>query len=319
MDANISNRRDTPCTQGFILIAVLWVTALLSLFALYYSSSARVQGLQAMNTEEWLTGFSLVQSGLDWGYHEYRKYKANESMLQNKEQLDEQSDQSLDLKYPRYEPYSMTAGNQTVAVQITDLSGKMSINAVDEDQLEDILSACGLQVGAGQTTVINSILDWQDQDDLHRQEGAEKDYYMGLDPPYRPKNGPLESIEELLLIKGIDRDLFYGNEEVPGLKDFLTVHGDQTTMDINNASPQAFLIVEEMPLDVVEEIVAYRKKERINELTDLLDIVPPEHFEELQQYFSVGSSAYIEVVARIVTEKGSSGQSMRKLYHINGS
>lgn len=319
MSPSISNHRDTPCTQGFILIAVLWVTALLSLFALYYSSAARVQGLQAMNTEGWLTGFSLVQSGLDWGYHEYRKYKANESMLQKKEQLEEQSDQTLNLRYPRYEPYTMTAGNQTVAVQIRDLSGKMSISAVGEDQLGDILSACGVQMGAGQTTVINSILDWQDQDDLHRQEGAEKDYYMGLEPPYRPKNGPLESIEELLLIKRIDRDLFYGNEEVPGLRDFLTVHGDQATMDINNASPQAFLIIEEMPLDVVQDIVAYRKDNRINELTDLLDIVPQKHFGELQQYFSVDSSAYIEIVARIVTEKGGSGQSMRKLYHINGS
>ncbi|MFO7803237.1 MAG: type II secretion system protein GspK [Desulfovermiculus sp.] len=319
MDAKISTRSDAPYTQGFILIAVLWVTALLSLFALYYSSSARVQGMQALNTEKWLMHFSLLQSGMDWGYHEYRKFKANESLLSSKEQLEEQADQTLDLKNPRYEPYTMTAGNQTVEVSIVDLSGKVSINEVDEPLLRDILSACGVQMGVGQTTVINSILDWMDQDDQHRQEGAEKDYYMGLEPPYRPKNGPLESIEELLLIKGIDRDLFHGNEEVPGLKDFLTVYGEQTTMDINNASPQAFLIIEEMPLDVVQDIVAYRKENRIDELTDLLDIVPQKHFGELEQYFSVTSSPYIEIVARMVTETGSSGQSMQKLYHINGS
>ena len=82
--------------EGFILIAVLWVTALLALFALYYSSSARVQGLQAMNTEKWITSSSLLQSGLDWGYHEYRKYAANKSLLQRKEELEEQSGQSLD-------------------------------------------------------------------------------------------------------------------------------------------------------------------------------------------------------------------------------
>lgn len=319
MDENISNCRDTSRNQGFILIAVLWITTLLSLFALYYSSSARVQGLQALNTEKWLKQFSLLQSGMDWGYHQYRKFKANESLLSSQEQLEEQADQILDLKYPRYEPYTMTAGNQTVEVSIVDLSGKVSINAVDEPLLQDILSACGVQMGAGQTAVINSILDWRDQDDLHRQEGAEKDYYMALESPYRPKNGPLESIEELLLVKGIDRDLFHGNEEVPGLKDFLTVHGEQTTMDINNASPQAFLIIEEMPLEVVQDIVAYRKENRIDELTDLLDIVPQKLFGELQQYFSVTSSAYIEIVAGMATEKDSSGQSMRKLYHINGS
>jgi len=315
----MQNNGKYPPDKGFILIAVLWITALLAMFALYYSSSARVQALQAMNTEKWLMNAHLLQSGLDWGYHEYTKYMANQSLMENKEELEEYSGQTLDLKYPRQEPYIMTAGNHTVAVQIIDLSGKISISAVDDVLLQDILSACGLEEGVEQTTVINSILDWIDQDDMHRQEGAEEDYYLGLDPPYSPKNGDIESIEELLLIKGIDRDLFQGTKDKPGLRDFLTVYGEHNTMDINSAAPGAFLIIEDFPLDVVQDIITYRNQDRIEKMADIADIVPFEEFGELQEYFSVQSSEYIEVVARMTTDQGEMGQSMRTFYQTGGS
>ncbi len=304
--------------QGFILIAVLWVSALLALFALYYSSAARVEGLQALNIEKRLNDFSLLQSGLDWGLHEYRKFAQNKSLLTDKEQLERQSGQTLDLKYPRQEPYTMSAGNRTVAVQITDLSGKLSVNAVDENLLRDVLSACGMQQGADRTGVVNSILDWIDTDNLHRQEGAEEDYYVSLDPPYQPKNGPLQSIEELLLIKGIDRELFEGTVDRPGLKDFLTVHGEQTSMDINSAAAQAFLIIDDLPRDVVEDIVAYRRQKRIQKLTDLVDIVPQRHFGQLEQYFAVQSSSFIHIAASMVTDQGDLGHSLSTCYQLGG-
>ena len=50
-----------------------------------------------------------------------------------------------------------------------------------------------------------SILDWIDGDSVPRPLGAEDDYYSGLDPPYGPRHGTIESLEELLLVKGVDR------------------------------------------------------------------------------------------------------------------
>ncbi|WP_254510038.1 type II secretion system minor pseudopilin [Anatilimnocola floriformis] len=58
--------------------------------------------------------------------------------------------------------------------------------------------------------VANAILDWLDPDDEPRPLGAEVDYYSGLTPPYRPKNGPLDSVEELLLVRGITPELLIG-------------------------------------------------------------------------------------------------------------
>src|SRR4051794_10034462 len=57
-----------------------------------------------------------------------------------------------------------------------------------------------------------SIVDWLDADDEPRTGGAESDHYSGLNPPYRAKNGPLESLDELLLVKGVTPQLLFGND-----------------------------------------------------------------------------------------------------------
>jgi type II secretory pathway component PulK len=56
----------------------------------------------------------------------------------------------------------------------------------------------------------DAILDWIDPDDDQRESGAERDYYSSLEPPYAPRNGPLGSIEELLLVKGVTPALLFG-------------------------------------------------------------------------------------------------------------
>jgi hypothetical protein len=58
--------------------------------------------------------------------------------------------------------------------------------------------------------VADAILDWVDEDDVPREFGAEIDYYSGLSPPYAPKNGPLETVEELLLVRGVTPTLLFG-------------------------------------------------------------------------------------------------------------
>ncbi len=58
--------------------------------------------------------------------------------------------------------------------------------------------------------IADAILDWIDEDDDPRDFGAESDYYMGLDPPYAAKNGPLDTVEELLLVRDITPELLFG-------------------------------------------------------------------------------------------------------------
>lgn len=58
--------------------------------------------------------------------------------------------------------------------------------------------------------VAEAILDWIDEDDEPRPFGAESDYYQALPTPYASKNGPLNSVEELLLVRGVSPSLLFG-------------------------------------------------------------------------------------------------------------
>ncbi|HEY1406418.1 MAG TPA: type II secretion system protein GspK, partial [Spirochaetota bacterium] len=61
------------------------------------------------------------------------------------------------------------------------------------------------------TDIPDSILDWVDDDDIRSPNGAETfDYYSTLPRPYRAKNMALDSIEELLMIRTITPEIYYG-------------------------------------------------------------------------------------------------------------
>ncbi len=60
--------------------------------------------------------------------------------------------------------------------------------------------------------IADAILDWLDEDDEPRELGCEMSYYSGLSPAYGPKNGPLETVEELLLVRGVTPQLLFGKD-----------------------------------------------------------------------------------------------------------
>ena len=104
----------------------------------------------------------------------------------------------------------MELGDGKVMItKITDLERKININLAGEPMLQQALISMG--VDAAETpVVVNSVLDWIDRDDMTRMGGAESDYYQSLTPPYVAKNGPIDDITELLLIKGVTEELFWG-------------------------------------------------------------------------------------------------------------
>ena len=59
-------------------------------------------------------------------------------------------------------------------------------------------------------SIADAILDWIDEDNTPRQQGAEMDAYTALRPAYSPRNGPPATIEELLLVRGVTPQLLFG-------------------------------------------------------------------------------------------------------------
>jgi general secretion pathway protein K len=115
--------------------------------------------------------------------------------------------------------------------------------------------------------LLDAIKDWIDTDEEVTGAGAEGAFYSGLARPYAAKNAPLDCIEELLMVKGMTQELFYGTGESPGLSQCLTVFGDGR-ININTA-PKAVLraMAGEMTDDMVDELEKYRRNQR-NDLND---------------------------------------------------
>ncbi len=94
---------------------------------------------------------------------------------------------------------------------VTDESAKLNINHADREQLTKLLEV----VAPPETIVedlVDALLDWRDNDDVPEEYGAESEYYATLEPPYRPKNAPFDTPEELLLVKGFDGRVLYGED-----------------------------------------------------------------------------------------------------------
>lgn len=144
------------------------------------------------------------------------------------------------------------SGDSMGQMNITDEYGKINLNALifeegaDEQvylHLEMALRVLFLERGVTEDPV-DAILDWLDSDDVVRPNGYESTFYSALENPYEAKNGPMDTIEELLLIPGITPDVYFGTgeERATPLPDLLTVHGHPQGMVNVNTAPEEVLV-----------------------------------------------------------------------------
>jgi type II secretory pathway component PulK len=150
------------------------------------------------------------------------------------------------------------ASSQPYRYGVVDESGKINLNALLQiDPSGNNVTQMLLQLPNMTPDIVNSILDWMDADDNTRQDGAENDYYSSQSPPYQCKNGPFDSLEELLLVKGVTPQLLFGNDRNrngvldPGEDDgtgqvdrgwlpYLTVYSRESNVD-SQGNPRIYL------------------------------------------------------------------------------
>jgi type II secretory pathway component PulK len=162
-------------------------------------------------------------------------------------------------------------GSWQVNWRLIDESAKINVNIAPADVL--------LELECLEEAAVASIMDWIDEDDVPNPDGAENDYYSGLENVYNCKNAPIDNIEELLLVKGISLEMYYGYnldegdnhlsetsefiDGVPlnsaaGLCDLLTVYGDGR-ININTAPKQVLDAIPMLSDAAVNEIISMQK------------------------------------------------------------
>jgi len=167
--------------------------------------------------------------------------------------------------------------------RLVDESAKINVNLAPADLL--------LEFECLDEAAVASIMDWIDEDDVPNPDGAENDYYSGLENAYSCKNRPIDNIEELLLVKGISLEIYYGYnlaegdnylsetsefvDDIPrnsaaGLCDLLTVYGDGK-ININTAPKQVLDAIPMLSDTALSEIISMQKgtSRKFNSMDDI--------------------------------------------------
>jgi general secretion pathway protein K len=197
--------------------------------------------------------------------------------------------------------FSEWAG-EDVEIFISDETGKLNINSLVKQDgqynanimnvLLRLLKGPFFKLSAEDAqNLLDSIKDWIDKDDEPTRFGAESGYYKDLGLKYGAKNSAIDFLEELLTVKGMTPEIFYGTGESPGLKDLLRTRGP-TTININTAPGEIILALgDNMTWDAVAAMLDYRL-EQGNELG------------KKDWYKSVPGMAGVALDESIITTKG---------------
>ena len=189
-------------------------------------------------------------------------------------------------------------GKGNLKIDIEDLSGLLQVNALvpvvekkaDFKKLQDKQIAIwkrlldsgkfAIEDDAEAEELIDALIDWIDADDTERDHGAEGGYYLSKSPPYEIRNAPLIYQEELLLIRGMTKELFYGNKEYLALGKFLTVAGRSGKININTAPPELLIALgENISEESANDMVAFRQEEDKEDSNVLADLQWPKQVD----------------------------------------
>lgn len=286
--------------RASVLVAVLWCLALLSLVVVSVLHTARIDLLVVKNYGDRIQAHYLAVAGIE---------KAKALLYQDAQQrsrssqnhsgsLFDASQQFRDVPFGRGQFRVFHRGRPDegggVLYGVSDEESKLNVNTASAEELG--------KLDGMNPDIVASIIDWRDEDNVVSPGGAEAEYYLSLQPPYQPRNGPLATIRELLLVRGVSRELLLGRDRhqngilsatddspgqtindifdlgwaglltVDSLVNNVTASG-MDRVNIQSADETALTGVRGITSDIAKAIVAYRGRNRFNSLADLLDVV----------------------------------------------
>jgi general secretion pathway protein K len=219
--------------RGFALLAVLLVLALIGVLGAEFAYVTRLEASAVRAYKDGIVAAHLAEAAIAQAMREVAS-EWTVVTADDEGELTFFTRERIALRHLPRRDVQLGAGQFTY--RLRDEEALLNLNTVQPGRLEALLEALGVQRGA-RDQIVDSIQDWRDPNDEHRLNGAESDdYYLKLPVPYRARNANLESVSELLQIRGITPEIFYGHERGAGLADAVTVRS-VGQININTTSP----------------------------------------------------------------------------------
>src|SRR5579859_1812594 len=292
-------------TEASVLVGVLWCLALLSVVVISVLHTSRMNLLVVKNYGDRIQAHYLAVAGIEKAkallYQDARQ--RSRSALNHSGQLSDSAAEFRDVRYGRGTFRVFHRGRTDegggIVYGVSDEECRLNINNASAEELGKLDAQT---VDAMTPDVVASIIDWRDEDNTVTPGGAEAEYYLSMQPPYLPRNGPLATVRELLGVRGVTPELLFGNDpQQNGMLDADTEQPETTIsevtdlgwagllttdstvnnvnaagidrVNIQSADQTALTSVKGISEDIAKAIVAYRGQNRFKSIADLLDVV----------------------------------------------
>jgi general secretion pathway protein K len=244
--------------RGSALLAVLWVSAALAAIGFSLATMVRGETDRTSNSIDGLRAYYLAAGSVQRAAWELLWSVQNPS-----KRLIPDGSTHIYYTYP----------SGQARVELIPETAKLNVNTSPPDELYRLGVALGIEPERAREIAM-AIVDWRGPPS---QAGSFDEFYASLTPSFRARHASFEEIEELLVVKGVTPDIFYGTyvpaDEVglgipvssgpalvgrQGLLDCLSVYGSREAVDANTAAPAVLAAVGLAP-DVVSALVERRR------------------------------------------------------------
>jgi len=261
-----------PGKSGSVLIIVLWVVGLLAMFVTAFAFDMHIEAKIVSTWRKKLKADYLAKAGIelarmalletsdpDVTNPEASGYVANGSDSARRTA-------TVSLARGSGAELSRPLGEGTITVRIRPENARINLNSIinvdNRDETfglwEPLFETAGVPFDQ-RDTLIDCLIDWIDQDELTHMNGAESEYYETLVPPYKSKNAPIDTVDELALIKGFNDVIPDTTQTVyEAVAHFLTTYAEDRTININAVDHDTLMAFLNIDAQLADEIIAQR-------------------------------------------------------------
>jgi general secretion pathway protein K len=252
-------------SRGAALLLVLWLAAALSAIAFTLANTVRGEIERSSTDADSLKAYYLAEGAIDRMLVYIESPPTAFVGADGKPRFQPGTTRVLQLNFP----------TGLVRTEFIPENSKLNVNLASGKELGNLLVALGVDPVRAQG-IVAGILDWRSGTPGGSFSEFDQ-YYMSLTSSFRARHASVQEIEELLVVRGITPDLFYGSYRrdaegrlIPhdGLRDCLSVYGSAGILDVNTVSPEVMVAVG-IPPETAAAIVALRNMAPIHDLGQL--------------------------------------------------
>ena len=228
---------------GVALVMVLWVTVLLTIMAGSFTQTVRRESALISNIKAKSQAGALAEAGI---------YYAMMMLLISDTEKQWKSNGLV---------YEFSLNEARIRVQIYEETGKVDLNYADQTILIKLFQSLELDQKTAES-LTDAVMDWRDEDDMKRENGAEKRAYEEQGLYYGPSNGAFKMVEELQLVIGMNAQIY------KRLEPLITVYSQSPEVNFNKAPEPILSALMENEDKVIEQMESRKTPTLIEQLSE---------------------------------------------------